>query len=77
MILIVTSRISSNCHQFRQRASRSLLLVPLIGCVLACASCAEQGPPMVDLNPLAAALRTIAFAVVAVGVLGVIAKIIK
>lgn len=72
----IVSQLSSNCFRLRQRAGRSMLLLPLVGCVLTCASCTEQGPPLVDLNPLAAALRTIAFAVVAVGVLGVIGKIL-
>jgi hypothetical protein len=77
MIPIITSHLSSKCYRLRQRAGRSLLLLPLAGCVLACVSCTDQSQPIVDLTPLASALRVIAYAVVGAAVLSVLGKLIK
>jgi hypothetical protein len=77
MIPIITSRLSSTCCRFRQRAGRSLLLLPLIGCVLACVSCQDQGPPIVDVSPLGEGLKVIGYAVVGAAVLGVLGKLVK
>lgn len=78
MIPIVTSRLSSTCCRLKQRAGRScLLLLPLAACALACVSCQDQGPPMVDTTPLGDGLKVIGYAVVAAAVLGVLGKLVK
>ena len=58
-------------------AGRSLLLAPIIGCVLACISCQDSGPPIVDVSPLGDGLKVIGYAVVGAAVLGVLGKLVK
>jgi hypothetical protein len=67
IIPIVTSRL----------AGRSMLLLPLVGCVLACVSCTEQGPPMVDTTPLGDGLKVIGYAIIGAAVLAVLGKLVK
>lgn len=79
MIPIITSRITTTCHRFaRFQNARSLRLLPLLLiCFLACVSCNEQGTPIVDTTPLGEGLRVIGYAVLGVGVLGVLSKLVK
>jgi len=49
----------------------------LVACVLACISCQDQGPPIVDTQPLGDGLKVIAYAVVGAAVLGVLGKLVK
>lgn len=76
MIPIVTSQLTANRCSTQRRVSKSLMTLSVIGCVLACASCQEQGPPLVDTTPLGDGLKVIAYAVLGVGVLGVLGKIV-
>ena len=77
MIPIIISQLSANRCSTQRRVAKSLLLLPLIVCALACASCNEHGPPIVDTTPLGDGLKVIAYAVLGVGVLGVLGKLIK
>lgn len=61
----------------QRRVIKSLMILPVIVCVLACVSCQEQGPPLVDTTPLGDGLKVIAYAVLGVGVLGVLGKLVK
>ena len=60
-----------------RRITRALLALPLVACVLACASCTEQGPPVVDTSPLGEGLKVIGYAIVGAAVLGVLGKLVK
>lgn len=62
-------------HPHRQDLFR--LLLATIVCVLACASCTEQAPPVVDTEPLGEGLKVIGYAVVGAAVLAVLGKLIK
>jgi hypothetical protein len=77
MIPITTSQLTANRCSTHRRVTKSLMILPIIGCVLACVSCNEQGPPMVDTTPLGDGLKVIAYAVLGVGVLGVLGKLVK
>ena len=78
MIPIITSRLTSSCIRItRCHDSRSLLLLPLLICSVACASCQDQGPPMVDTEPLGLGLRVIGYAIIGAAVLGVLGKLVK
>jgi hypothetical protein len=77
MIPIAISRLSSGCRRLAPRDARSLLLLPLTGCLLACVSCTDQGPPIVDTTPLGDGLKVIGYAVVAAAVLAVLGKLVK
>ena len=47
-------------------------------CALTCVSCTEDAAsPLVDVTPLGDGLRVLAYAVVALGVLGVLGKLVK
>jgi hypothetical protein len=76
MIPIITSQLTANRCSTTRRVSKSLMILSVIGCVLACVSCQEQGPPLVDTTPLGDGLKVIAYAVLGVGVLGVLGKIV-
>jgi len=69
--------LSANRCSTQRRVTKSLLILPVIACALACVSCNEQGPPMVDTTPLGDGLKVIAYAVLGVGVLGVLGKLVK
>jgi hypothetical protein len=77
MIPIITSQLTANRCSTQRRVAKSLMILPIIACVLACVSCNEQGPPIVDTNPLGEGLKVIAYAVLGVGVLGVLGKLVK
>lgn len=77
MIPIITSHLSSTCCRFRQVAGRSLLLLPFIGFALACVSCQDQGPPIVDVSPLGDGLKVIGYAIIGAAVLAVLGKLVK
>ena len=78
MIPITVSKLASTCCRLlSNRAGRGLLLVPVIGCALACISCTDQGPPMIDTTPLGEGLKVIGYAVVGAAVLGVLGKLVK
>jgi hypothetical protein len=66
-------RCSSQHH-----VSKSLLILPIIMCALTGVSCTEDAAsPLVDVTPLGDGLRVLAYAVVALGVLGVLGKLVK
>ena len=77
MIPIVTSQLTANRCSTQRRVAQSLLILPVIPCALACVSCQDQGAPMVDTTPLGDGLKVIAYAVLGVGVLGVLGKLVK
>ena len=78
MIPIVSSQLTAKRCSAQRRVAKSLLILPIIGCVLACASCTDQeGSGMIDTEPLGLGLRTIGYSVVAAAVLGVLGKLIK
>ena len=66
-----------------KRAWRKLVLVPAAGCVMALGSCEQSHsspPPQVpitDTIPIGDGLKVIAFAVLGVGVLGVLGRLLK
>ena len=51
--------------------------MPIIGCALACISCQDSGPPIVDVSPLGDGLKVIGYAVVGAAVLGVLGKLVR
>lgn len=77
MLTITVSTLSFTCCRFRQHAGRSLLLLPVIGCALACVSCQDQGPPIVDVSPLGDGLKVIGYAIIGAAVLAVLGKLVK
>jgi hypothetical protein len=76
MIPIITSQLTANRCSTQRRVTKSLMILPIIACVLAC-SCQEQGPPLVDTTPIGDAMKVIAYAILCVGVLGVLGKLVK
>lgn len=78
MIPIVISHRSAKRCSTQRRVAKSLLILPIIGCVLACVSCTDDASsPLVDVTPLGDGLRVIAYAVLGVGVLGVLGRLVK
>jgi hypothetical protein len=78
MIPIITSRLTTSCSRLaRRQGTRPLLHLPLAVCVLACVSCTEQGPPMVDTTPLGEGLKVIGYAIIGAAVLAVLGKLVK
>lgn len=78
MLPIITSRLTTSCSRLaRRHEARPLLLLPLLVCSIACASCTEQGPPIVDTTPLGDGLKVIGYAVIGAAVLGVLGKLVK
>ncbi len=79
--------IHSNKHHLSSRRPaahrlRKLLLLPIAGTFLALSSCKEDvpAPPtayITDTAPLGEGLKVIAYAVLGVGVLGVLGKLVK
>lgn len=60
-----------------RRVGKALLTLSLLTCVIACVSCNDQSVPIVDTEPLGQGLKVIAYAVLGVGVLGVLSKLVK
>lgn len=66
------------------RWSRKLMLLPLLGAVLACASCGEEEPPpppkpptpVTDTKPVGAGLKVIGFAVLGAAVVCVLGRML-
>jgi len=78
MIPIVISRRSAKRCSTQRRVAKSLLILPIIACVLTCVSCTDEtSSPLVDVTPLGDGLRVIAYAVIGVGVLGVLGKLVN
>jgi hypothetical protein len=77
MIPIISPRPASHRVLVARRVAKSLLLLSVIGCGLACVSCNEQGSPIVDVTPLGDGLKVIGYAVVAAAVLLVLGKLVK
>lgn len=77
MIPNITSHLTAKRCSTQRRVTKSLMILSVIGCVLACVSCQDQGAPVVDTTPLGDGLKVIAYAVLGVGVLGVLGKLIK
>ena len=77
MIPIVSSRLTANRCFTQRRVAKSLLILPIIGCALACVSCTDQTQPIVDVSPIGDGLKLLGFAVVGAAVLGVLGKLVK
>lgn len=78
MIPTVSSQLTANRCSTAHRIAKSLLILPLIACVLTCVSCTDEtSSPLVDVTPLGDGLRVLAYAVLGVGVLGVLGKLVK
>jgi hypothetical protein len=77
MIPIVSSQLTAKRCSTQRRVAKSLMILPVIACALACVSCNEQSPPMVDTTPLGDGLKVIGYAVLGVGVLAVLGKLVK
>lgn len=78
MTPIITSRLITGCSQLSRRHDvHPLLLLPLVICSVVCASCTDQGPPMVDTTPLGDGLKVIGYAIIGAAVLGVLGKLVK
>ena len=66
------------------RWSRKLMLLPLLGAVLACASCGEDEPPptppptvtVTDTEPVGSGLKVIGFAVLGAAVVCVLGRML-
>ena len=79
--------IHSNKHHLSSRRPvthrmKKLLLLAVAGVILALSSCKEDVPTppaayVTDLAPLGEGLKVIAYAVLGVGVLGVLGKLVK
>ena len=74
---IASYQLTAKGCSTRRRVAKSLMILPIIGCVLACVSCNDQSVPIVDTEPLGQGLKVIAYAVLGVGVLGVLSKLVK
>ena len=77
MIPILVSKLSANGCSRTRFISTSMKLLPLVVCVLLCASCQDQAAPIVDTEPLADGLKVIGYAVIGAAVLGVLGKLVK
>ena len=78
MIPIIASQLTANRCSTQRRVAKSLLILPIITCALACVSCTDDASsPLVDVTPLGEGLRVIAYAVLGVGVLGVLGRLVK
>lgn len=77
MIPIVSSRLSASRCSTQSRVTKSLMILSVIGCALVSVSCQDQGAPIVDTTPLGDGLKVIAYAILGVGVLGVLGKLVK
>ncbi len=76
------SRSGSHSNPSGRRVAKSLFMLPVIGCVLACASCnggdSLPGIEVVaDTQPIGAGLKVIGFALVGASVVVVIGRLIK
>jgi hypothetical protein len=78
MIPIILFKLTANRCSTQRRVTKPLMiLLPVIGCLLACVSCQDQGAPIVDVSPLGDGLKVIGYAVVGAAVLGVLGKLVK
>ena len=77
MIPIVSSQLTANRCSAQSRVAKSLMILPIIACVLACVSCTDQTQPIVDVSPIGDGLKLLGFAVVGAAVLGVLSKLVK
>ena len=77
MIPIDKSQITANRCSTVRRATKSLLILPVIACVLTCVSCTDQTQPIVDVSPIGDGLKLLGYAVVGAAVLGVLGKLVK
>jgi len=79
MISNIKSQLTAKRCFSARRLAKSYLILPIIGCVLACASCTDDtaSSPIVDVTPLGDGLRVLAYAVLGVGALGVLGKLVK
>jgi hypothetical protein len=73
MIPTNISKLSVNRCSTARRVVKSLLIIPVIACVLTCVSCTDEtSSPIVDVTPLGDGLKVIGYAVVGAAVLGVL-----
>ena len=82
MIPILVSKSSANGRSRPRSALTFITLLPLvvcvIACVLTCVSCTDEtSSTLVDVTPLGDGLRVLAYAILGVGVLGVLGKLVK
>lgn len=66
----------------RQHSLKKLLLLPVAGLFMACASCADSPskpppPPIADLSPVGEGLKVIGFAMLGAAVVCVLGRILK
>ncbi len=82
MIPILPFHPSTRSGFVARRVAKSLLLLPVIGCVLACTSC-EAGDSLpgievtADVKPIGEGLKVIGFAVLGASVVVVIGRMLK
>jgi hypothetical protein len=75
---IASYQLAAKYCSSQHHASRSLLILPIIMCAFTCVSCTEDtSSPLVDVTPLGDGLRVLAYAILGVGVLGVLGKLVK
>lgn len=75
---IASNQLAAKRCSSQHHVSKSLLILPIIMCALTGVSCSEEtSSPLVDVTPLGDGLRVLAYAVVGLGVLGVLGKIVK
>jgi hypothetical protein len=77
MIPTILLKLTANRCSTQRRVTESLTPLSVIGCLLACVSCQDQGAPIVDVSPLGDGLKVIGYAVVGAAVLGVLGKLVK
>ena len=75
---IASNQLAAKRCSSQHQVSKSLLILPIIMCALTGVSCSEEtSSPLVDVTPLGDGLRVLAYAVVGLGVLGVLGKLVK
>ena len=75
---IASNQLAAKRCSSQHHVSKSLLILPIIMCALTGVSCTEDvSSPLVDVTPLGDGLRVLAYAVVGLGVLGVLGKLVK
>jgi hypothetical protein len=64
-------------HSLKKLTRRSMPLLAFSATALFLVACNDQTPPLVDTTPLGDGLKVIAYAVLGVGVLSALSKLIK
>lgn len=77
MIPIITSQLTANRCSTQRRVAKSLMILSVIGCVLACVSCNDQTQPIVDVSPIRDGLTLLGFAIVGSTVVLVLGRLLR